>query len=215
MSQSSQAALGERPAMHHRVVLAAGLLVAAVLAGCTGNFDVKQTEPLRVRVEHVGADGTTGTTGTTGTAASRVSVKVDADGGDGARQTIVVDRDVEVERIDVVVTVTAVATGGTVVTNGTGGNGTGGNETGGNQTGGDGTGTTAGGDVVINVIVQVQGGEILSQQQVTATGGAGNATLNVDVKGKDNVVIITEAVQGAATVDVDVKESAGQGGASG
>jgi len=211
--------------MQAKVLMGATLLLAAALAGCTAQLDAEQTEPFRVRVEHVDGDGSGGT-GATG--ASRVTVNVDGSSDDRREQRVIVDKDENVQNVRVVVTVTAEGgTGGTVMPppmpppttdgNTTGGNETDGNATSddGNTTGDDGNGTaTTTSVLVVRIIVQAEDGEVLQQQDVTTTGGTGNADLTVNVAGKNNVVIITQAVQGAAQVDVDVTEAQAEAGSS-
>jgi len=194
--------------------VAACLLVATALAGCTGNFNVKQTEPLRVRLE----GGEAGASPSTGTSATSVRVHVDSASG-ATQQRVIVDKPATVENMIVNVNVVAAAvssSGGTTTGTNTNttvegnatGNQTGGNTTGGNttSTGSTSTNTTATastGPTIVNIIVQTQAGETLSQKQVTVEPGAtGTGTLNVNVKGKDNIVIVTQAVQGIADVDV-------------
>jgi hypothetical protein len=169
--------------MHGKTFLGCALVLAVALAGCTGNFNVRQTEPLRIALEGGGGGG--------GGTSSTSTLTVHVDEQASRSQTIEVTKANTTETMVVNVVVHAAAANGTSAQGNATGNGTGANATVSTQ------------QVVVNIVVQTRGGETLGQQQVQAAPGAsGTANLNVNVKGKDNVVIVTQAVQGAADVDV-------------
>ena len=184
------------------VALAAALALVG-LAGCTGSFDVNQTEPIRVQLE----------------GAPQTVVVRDSD---DEPQKVVVQTCKEktacdVEEIEVQLSIKQVSSepcrihitvqdedGNTIDerdidVGGDTGNGsttTTTTTTSGNGTGTNGT-TTATGN--------------------SSTGGSTSAgqivvqTFNINVKGKDNVVVLTQALQGSAQVEVNANDAKASG----
>jgi hypothetical protein len=155
--------------------LAISAALTMVLAGCTGSFNVKQTEPIRVQI-----DGTSQT------------AKVDQ--SDAQPQKFVVENTAKVESIEVKVDVkqvseTPVTVMVTVVDQAT-------NET------------------LATKEVAVGGSSSSSASSMTGSPSASSSqgqtvtqNIVVNVKGKDNVVVITEAQQGTAEVNVAAREA--------
>lgn len=149
--------------------------LAAALAGCTGQFDIEQTEPFRVQIE----DGEART------------VQVSAD--DDEPERIIVENDNEVERIDVRVV---------------------------------GTPQTEGRTVILVTIVNEDTDEVFAEQEIVlrddTTGdnetdngtddGDGTITQviqNIDIRGSNNFVVLTQGVEGDAEVDITTTEARG------
>jgi hypothetical protein len=178
------------------------LVLAVALAGCAGNFNVKQTEPFRAQFERADVDGQ--------------AVELTVSSTSGTREgRVLLTRPADVLQIDVIVVARAAATaagGGTSGTNASA-NATGGNATG-NATSGNNTTTSGTVTIVVPIVLVVvqdnATGEQLAEQRLTVQQDSATTTLNIDVRGHDNVVVVTTAEQGDAVVNVQAK-SHGQG----
>lgn len=155
-----------------------------VLAGCVGNFEMKQTEPFRVQID--------GDAQESRVAAPDSDSKEAADEPetsefklDSAENVQIVKVKVEVVNVDMD-----------------------------DDDEGDDDGTTTASPtddetdndsepaIILIIIEDRDTGERLNEQQVEADDQTANVELNVDVKGRDNVVVITQAIQGVADVSV-------------
>jgi len=167
------------------------VLLATGLAGCTGNFSIKQTEPFRVQIDGAPQQGHVSSEGSAASQKSEFKIEN--------------TKDVEVVKVTVECK-NAQSSGGSASASASSSGNTSGNET------GNGSGSAA---AVILVIVEDRDThEKLEEQQVqVASGDATQVELNVNVKGKDNVVVITQAVQGSA--DVAVSAATGEGTVNG
>jgi hypothetical protein len=140
--------------MQPRMLGLAGIvLVAAALAGCTGNFDVKQTEPLRIALEGAPA-------------------QVDLN-----------DRDAR-EREIVLITPTATTTGPLVVKF--------------DVTATQKSNTTP---TIIIIVKDRDSGQTLARKDAVVSNTTATS-LDVDIKGRDNVVVLTQVINGSAIVNV-------------
>lgn len=184
-------------------MIAGGVATAVVLmlAGCTGNFEVQQTEPFKVQI-----DGEPQT----------VTVRE----GDSTAKEVVVNpcgededevRTCDVEQVDVKVEIQSVSAGpcmvrvtikdketGEVLEErdiDVGGNGSA------SQTTTDGGGTTT---------------TVTTTETQTVDGSSQVVVQNffIDVKGKDNIVVLTQAIQGEANVDISAADASGNADAS-
>lgn len=175
-------------------IVGALLALLLAMAGCTGSFDIDQTEPIRIQVDGDGED-------------ARLSADDDGsnDGGvDSVQSTrkqefrIATTDDVDAVKVVVIVKNVAVAGDG-ADDDGQGDDGGDDNDTS-NDTSDNATSTSKA--VVLVIIEDRTTGESLAEETVEAGDEDGNAELNVNVKGKDNVVIVTQAVEGVADVNV-------------
>lgn len=163
--------------MRTTIVLSGLALIALALAGCTGRFETEQTEPFRVEVIEVDGDSK--------------EARVDAgDGGtQGAKKEFRIANTQNVTQVTVIVQVTPAAmTPPPPETNET-------NVTPPNAT------TT----VVLIIVEDRDTGERLAERTVETEAEAQTAELNINVKGKDNVVVVTQAQQGSADVNVSAR----------
>ncbi|MGQ0534638.1 MAG: hypothetical protein ACT4PT_01025 [Methanobacteriota archaeon] len=162
------------------------LMLTGALAGCTGQFDVDQTEPIRVVIEDE-RDGATSGADVTRQRVRLVAEDETRNATGGAprtsettrEQTFVLETRREVETAVVIVEVERVEV---VAPNATGPE-----------------------PVIVLVVVEDRdSGRRLAERRVEIAAGedAANVELNVNVKGKDNVVVVTQAVQGTADVNV-------------
>ena len=175
----------------------ASVLALMALAGCTGSFDIDQTEPFRVQLD--GAPQT-------------VVVREGAEPREVNVQTCPEETDpCDVEDVDVQVKVEKTSTeacsirviikttsgeildertidvGGSATTTSTAGNGTG------NQTG---NGTTT----------------VTETETETTTASSSNVVIQnlvVNVKGNKNIIVVTQAIQGEANVNVQAIKASG------
>ncbi len=184
----------------------ASVLAVTALAGCTGTFDVNQTEPIRVQVE----------------GAPQTVVVRESDAGP---QKVVVqtckDKDpCDTDQIELKLTIHQVGSGAckvhvTVedddhnkleerdvdVTEG--GNATETTTTTTTTSTSSGNGTTNG-TANTTATTTTSGGGTTSSQVIVQT-------FVINVKGKDNVVVLTQALQGSAQVQVDASEATANG----
>lgn len=170
------------------LVVTALMVLAVSLAGCTGDFRVRQTEPIRVQV-----DG--------GPEEARVASS-DSESDAEEKSEFRIESPQEIEMVMVVVEVTPVIEGAPVSPTGTPENTTG------NQT--PTTGNETSGAVVVLVIVEDRDtDERLAEERVEAGEQSTQVELDVDVKGRNNVIIVTQAVQGVADVSVAAMSASG------
>lgn len=168
-------------------------LAALTLSGCTGNFDVQQTEPIRVQLEGP---------------AERVAVReADPEPQKVIVQTCPEESDCTVERIDIEVVIQSdddatriliivedddgqrLAEREVAVGNGSSTSSTSSSDTSSSSTSTSGTNTTS------------------SATNTTAPSQTIVQNFVIDVKGKDNVVVLTQALQGSADVQVAAQEA--------
>ena len=137
------------------VWLASVTAIALLLAGCVGQFEVRQTEPLRIQLEGEGAE-------------ARISAE---DGEDGVRERefVVVRERTEVTQV-VKVNVQARQTSSQPAT--------------------------------VVVIVRDQDTNETLQQETVQVENTTTSTLTVNVEGDRNIVVITQALDGSAVVNV-------------
>lgn len=169
---------------------AVSLAILMSLAGCTGNFDIKQTEPLRIQID--GAPQET---------------QVAADGRASERSEFKIESPDSVEVVKVVVEVKVVDAAGPA----------GSTSSAANTSGPNATQPTDGDDeraVVLVIVEDRDKKEKIAERRVESQGDATQVSLDVDVKGRDNVVIITQAVEGMADVNVAAKSSEAQAGSA-
>lgn len=157
-------------------------LFATSLAGCTGQFDVKQTEPLRIQIDGAPQE-------------SRIAA---SDSGSGTqdpdKSEFRIEGSEEFEKVTVVVEITRVE-----------GNASDGNVSQGNATQAPNEtaeNTTAPPVVVMVIVEDRDNGQRLAERRVEAENQSAQVELDIDVKGRNNVVIVTQAVQGIADVNV-------------
>lgn len=157
--------------------------LALAMAGCTGNFDIKQTEPIRVQIDGESQDG-----------------RVES-GSSNERKEFTIERTQEVEAVKVVVKVIQVEDdddGGpspsATSTNATG-----------NTTAPPQNETAAEPAIIVIIIEDRDTKEKLEERRVEADAQGTSVELVVNVKGHDNVVIVTQAVEGIADVSVAAK----------
>lgn len=173
----------------------ASVLCLMALAGCTGSFDIDQTEPFRVQLD--GAPQT-------------VVVREGAEPREVNVQTCPDDADpCDVEEVDVEVKVERTSTEACsikVIVK------------------------TVSGEILGEEVIDVGGDDDDGSASATATGnasgnGTGNATatgpgdsddgsiviqnLIVNVKGNKNIIVVTQALQGEASVDIQAIKASG------
>lgn len=157
-----------------KTLVSALAVFALLLAGCTGQFDVKQTEPIRVEVN--GAPQET-----------RVAAEGEGGAGEDADETgeFKIESPDEVQMITVTVEVTHVEVTETETVTASP------------------SPTNESEPAIIIVIVEDRDtNEKLAEQQVEAGDQGAMVQLDIDVKGRNNVVVVTQAVQGVADVSV-------------
>jgi len=188
----------------HIAGMAAALVAVLAIAGCTGNFSVKQTEPFRVQID--GAPQTVVVAANDSqpervevvtNGAENVQVKVQAQqvsSGPCKLHVKLQDKDtgevLEERDIDITVTFASGSSSSTMTTTG---NGTG------NST-----------------VTQTQTQTVT--QTTTAQSGQGQVVVQnffVTVKGHHNVVVLTQALQGSAQVNVQATSAQGNGSVGG
>lgn len=184
-------------------MLAGGLLatLALVLAGCTGtgNFDVQQTEPFRVQLE---GEPQTVVVSEDDSEAKEVVVDTCRDPCDAADQPDQVNVKVQVtskavEEACIVKIVIKDRSTGEVLDErevSTGGSGS--------------TSTVTQTDTATQTVTETQ----TATMTETASSGSGGITIEnivVNVKGKDNIVVLTQAIQGSADVDISAASARG------
>ena len=185
----------------------AGALAAVgmmLLAGCTGNFDVQQTEPFRVRLE---GDPQTVTVNDDDGGAKEVLIATCDDPCADGDEDQDVNVKVQVKQVSgpctVLVTIKNKATGQVIeqrevsVGGSTSQTQTQTSTASGNQT--NGTTTT-----VTQTQTETQGGDTTVVVQ----------NFFVSVKGKDNIVVLTQAIDGQANVDISAAKATGNANAS-
>lgn len=170
------------------IALVGALLVAtAFMAGCVGEVELKQTEPIRIQI-----DG--------GSQQGRVTSADDCDDPCSTPDTQEFEIETkEVEKVTVVVMVTRISSGSSSTTTTTAAD----NET--REESGD----------PCEVLVQVKdrsSGTTIQEKTVSVTDDSAEANLDIDVKGKNNIVIVTQAVKGVADVDVSAQTSSSSSG---
>lgn len=182
--------------MRANILLFGFAFLALALAGCTGDFNVRQTEPIKVQIDGEAEE-----------------TRLAAGGDDGAAREseFRIENPDDVEVVTVVVQVVKVEAEdadepGDV-----------------DQVDDDETNETEDDDanesddgaeptVILVLIEDGDTGERLQEQRVEASDDdSAQAELNVNVKGKDNIVVVTQAVQGAAHVTVSAKEGSETG----
>jgi hypothetical protein len=176
--------------MHATTMAAASVLCLMALAGCTGSFDIDQTEPFRVQLE--GAPQT-------------VVVREGAEPREVNVETCPSDPcDVEEVDVQLKVTKTSMEACSIKVTIKTlsgeildekvidvGGSGGDPGTTSGNDTG---NGTTT---VTETTTQAASGGDTIVQNMI------------VNVKGNKNIIVVTQAVTGAASIDIQAIQASG------
>jgi hypothetical protein len=160
-------------------VMSALTLIATALAGCAGDFRIKQTEPFRIQIDGEPKE-TRVAAGGSGQAAETSEFKIESNK--------------EVEKVTVVVEVTKVegssSQGSTSATTSASGNETGN------------TSSSAEPAIILVIVKDNDNGEKLAEKRVEADEQSAQVSLDIDVKGRNNVVIVTQAVQGIADVSV-------------
>ena len=163
------------------------MLVAASLAGCTGEFDIEQTEPLQVQV-----NGEPRTVSVSEEDSEPQEIRVDNSGKAEAVQVTVEVRPMHAGPVTVLIIIEDSETGERLaeqeISTGEGGNETTNTTTtsSGNTTTAPGSTTTAPANQTTEVTIQ---------------------NIFIDVKGKDNFVVLTQAVEGDADVSIAAYES--------
>jgi hypothetical protein len=146
--------------MHTRTIAALALLTLATVAvaGCTGggNFDVRQTEPLRVRLE-----------------GNPVQTNLDST---NSQREIIVEKAVTTQIIRLNV---------------------------------DAQSTQNTNPIVIVIVKDKDSGVTLGQKELNVQNNS-RTTFDVDVKGKNNVVVITQVQGGSAIVNVAAQDATSQ-----
>ena len=190
--------------MRAKLLTSALVLLATAFAGCVGEFEIQQTEPLRIQVDGDSQD-------------ARLAAN-DSGGQGGAQATekreFRIDTEDDVEQVVVVVEVKNVEIEGDDRDDDMGDdddNATS-SPTDDNETMND---TSRKAAVVLVIIEDRDTGEKLAEQEVEASESSNKVELDVDVKGKNNVVIVTQAVQGVADVNVAAMGSSAGGGGTG
>lgn len=188
----------------HRSMIAGVFAVAALaLAGCsgTGNFDVQQTEPFRVQLE-----------------GEPQTVVVSEDDSE-AKQVVVAtcadpckSQSTEPKQVNVKVLVTPAHADACVVKVVIKDQDTGEildeREV---DTGGSGsTGTVTQTQTGTQTVTQT-GTQTVTQTQSASSGQSVTQNFFVTVKGNHNIVVLTQAIQGTANVDVSASHASGQG----
>lgn len=180
-------------------MLTGGLLatLALVLAGCsgTGNFDVQQTEPFRVQLE---GEPQTVVVDEDDDEAKQVVIDTCNDPCEGDRQPEEVTVKVQVtsktvEEACVVKVIIKDRDTGEVLEErevSTGGSGSGG------------SGSTS-------TVTQTQTATVTETHTGSSSGGITVENIVVNVKGKDNIVVLTQAIQGSADVDISAASARG------
>lgn len=172
--------------MRTTIVLSGLALIALALAGCTGRFDVEQTAPFRIEVVEVDGDS------------KEARVEAGSGGTQGAKSEFRIANTQNVTQVTVVVEVKPVD-GMMPLPEG-------------NETGNE-TNATADVTIVLIIVEDRDTGERLAERTVETTEEAQTAELNINVKGKDNVVVVTQAQQGSADVNISARGGeATQGG---
>lgn len=180
--------------MRTHILLSLAVVAAAALAGCTGRFDVDQTEPFRIAIEGLAVDGDSRTaTVSAGTSGGTVT------GGAQAKKEFRIENtNTQVQQVTVVVQVTPAASSpppppppsnNTTEPNAT-----------------PPTNTT----VVTKILIVVEDrdtGEKLAERIIEGAE-AQTADIDVNIQGHHNVVVITQALEGNATVNVSAKGKA-------
>jgi hypothetical protein len=158
-------------------------ILAAALAGCTADVNVPEGLDVNITVDRIRVNG------------ESTQVRVDAESSSqSTREKRVEVETTNVEVIDITITATVVR--GTMPPS---------NTTGGNNT------TTEPSTVILVIIQDKATSEQLAQRQIDVQEGGTSETINVNVKGKDNVVVITQAVEGAADVQVGARGASSSG----
>jgi hypothetical protein len=160
-------------------------ILALSFSGCTGKFDIKQTEPFRIEVNGDGFD-------------SRVASS-NSGSSEPERVECIIEKEENVEVVTVIVKVKKVE----VVT-----------ESPSPTTATNTTDDDAERVIVLIIVKDEDTDEKLAEQQVEADDQDANVNLNVNVKGHNNLVVVTQAVQGVADVNVSAEGSTSTDGGS-
>ena len=183
-----------------------GLAVVGMmlLAGCTGNFDVQQTEPFRVRLE---GDPQTVVVRDGDAAAQEVVIATCDDPCDHADEDQEINVKVNVKQVSsgacaVLVTIKNKATGAVIEQREVRVGGT----SSGTTTTGDSGNATGNGTTTVTT----------TETQTQTADGTDVVVQNffVTVKGRDNIVVLTQAIEGDANVDISAVKASGNADAS-
>lgn len=169
--------------MRANLIVGALTALALAMAGCAGDFRVRQTEPIRVQI-----DG------------EPQETRVAADGANGEVEKtefqIETPEDVDVVKVMVEVTNVEVEDEDDDDNETTPANTT-------TETGNE----TAEAAIILVIVEDQDTGEKLAEQQVEATEQPAQISFDIDIKGRNNVVVVTQAIEGAADVSVSAESA--------